>query len=212
MIETHLNIFDATVIGILALSCLFAFFRGFVREILSLGAWIGAAIVTLYYFPEVAEKLQPHFKSPVVAAGVGTLGIYVTALVCFSIINMFILKFMKEGSDVGMLDNLLGLLFGAFRGAFIVSLGFFMITMAMHEDEYPHWISQSVTHPYVEKGALVLARMAPDYLREVSTLQKKAEEQARAVNRYETYDEPEAGYSNRGRQQLNRMIESTEER
>ena len=43
MIETHLNLFDATVLGILALSCLFAFFRGFVREILSLGAWIGAA-------------------------------------------------------------------------------------------------------------------------------------------------------------------------
>ena len=34
MIETHLNVFDAGVIGIMALSCLFAFFRGFVREVL----------------------------------------------------------------------------------------------------------------------------------------------------------------------------------
>ncbi len=62
MIETHLNIFDAAVLGIMALSCLFAFYRGFVREVLSLGAWIGAGIITIYYFPQVAEKLQPHFQ------------------------------------------------------------------------------------------------------------------------------------------------------
>ena len=43
MIETQLSIFDAVVLGILVVCCLFAFFRGFVREILSLGAWIGAA-------------------------------------------------------------------------------------------------------------------------------------------------------------------------
>ena len=59
MIETHLNILDASVIGIMVLSCLFAFFRGLVREVLSLSAWVGAGIVTLYYFPAVAEKLHP---------------------------------------------------------------------------------------------------------------------------------------------------------
>ena len=53
------------------MSCLFAFFRGFVREVLSLGAWLGAAIVTMYYFPEMAARLKPHFKSAVGAAGVG---------------------------------------------------------------------------------------------------------------------------------------------
>src|SRR4051812_23214136 len=131
MVSTHINLFDVAVIGILLLSCLFAFFRGFVREILSLGAWIGAGIVTIYYFPAMAEKLQPHFKSAVVAAGFGTLAIYIVALIGFSIINMFILKFVKSGSDVGMLDNMLGLFFGAFRGALIVSLGFFLISIAI---------------------------------------------------------------------------------
>src|ERR1700690_316704 len=101
MIETHLNLFDAIVIGIMLLSCLFAFFRGFVREVLSLGAWIGAAVVTLYYFPVVAEKLKPHFKTEAVAAGVATLGLYVVALIGFSILNMIILKYVKKGSDVG---------------------------------------------------------------------------------------------------------------
>ena len=211
---TYLNVFDCVVIGIMLLSCLFAFFRGFVREILSLGAWIGAAIVTLYYFPEAAEKLQPHFKSPVVAAGVGTLAIYITALICFSILNMFILKFVKQGSDVGMLDNLLGLAFGAFRGAFIIALGFFMITMALPQDEYPSWITHSRTHPFAEKGAVMLARIAPDYLREISSLQKKAEEEAHAIrkSREQPVEEEEngSGYSPRSARQLDRLIESSE--
>lgn len=174
MIETHLNLFDAAVICILALSCLFAFFRGFVREVLSLGAWIGAAIVTIYYFPAMAAYLKPHFKSAVGAAGVGTLIIYTVALIGFSLINAVIIKFVRSGNDVGMLDNALGFMFGLGRGAFIISLGYFLMTIAMPEKEYPVWLKNSVTRPYAEMGAIKLAKVAPEYLREISTLEKKA--------------------------------------
>ncbi len=175
MLETHLNIFDAGVIGVMALSCLFAFFRGFIREVLSLGAWIGAAIITIYYFPEVSAKLQPHFKSQVGATGVGTLIIYTVALIGFSIINSIILKYVRSGTEVGMLDNGMGFIFGAARGALIVSLGYFLMTIAIPaEKEYPDWLKKSVTRPYAEMGAIKLAKVAPDYLREISTLEKKA--------------------------------------
>jgi membrane protein required for colicin V production len=193
MVSTHINLFDAAVIGILILSCLFAFYRGFVREILSLGAWIGAGIVTIYYFPVMAEKLQPHFKSAVIAAGFGTVGIYIVALICFSIVNMFILKFVKSGSDVGMLDNILGLIFGAFRGALIVSLGFFLLSLAMPEKEYPDWLKQARTRPYAEKGAVMLVKIAPEYLREISSLEKKAAQmgaQAKAADDDKTDSHP----------------------
>lgn len=217
MIETQFNVFDSVIIAVMALSCLFAFYRGFVREILSLGAWVGAGIVTIYFFPAMAEKLQPHFKSAVVAAGFGTLGIYVTALIGFSMLNMIILKFMKSGSDVGMLDNAFGLLFGAFRGAFIVSLGFFLVTIALPEKEYPEWIKASFTHPYVEKGALVLARMAPEYLRQISPLNKKLEEEGAVAankkgfwNQQDTNSNEEPGYSHETNQKLERLIEGTQ--
>ncbi|MBV8938721.1 MAG: CvpA family protein [Alphaproteobacteria bacterium] len=170
MINANFTYFDAAVLGVMALSCLFAFFRGFVREILSLGAWIGAGLITLYYFPSLAVKMQPHFKNPMVAAGIATLGLYVTSLLGFSIINAFILRYVKEGGDVGFLDNMLGLFFGALRGAFIVSLAFFLMTMGMNEKEYPEWLKGARTRPAVEKGALVLAQIAPEYLRDLSSL------------------------------------------
>ncbi len=174
MIQTQLSFFDASVVGILLLSCIFAFFRGFVREVLSLGAWIGAGLVTVYYFPQVSEALRPHFKKEIGAVGISTLGIYTVSLLCFSLINMVIMKFVKSGSDVGMLDNMLGLFFGAFRGVVIISLAFFLFTIAVHEKDYPKWITESKTYPYVEKSATLLASVAPEYLREISTLHKKA--------------------------------------
>jgi membrane protein required for colicin V production len=173
MIQTSLNIFDAVVFAVMAISCLHAFFRGFVREVLSLSAWACAGIVTLYFFPSLAEHLQPKFKNAVVASGFATLGLYTISLMGFSLLNTAILKFIKSGTDVGMLDNSLGFMFGALRGAFLLSLVFFLVTISMPEEEYPKVIKTSISMPYVERGAIALAKMSPKYLRDLSSLNKK---------------------------------------
>lgn len=207
MVETQLNIFDAVVIGIMLLSCLFAFFRGFVREVLSLGAWIGAALVTLYFFESIGQTLRPYFKSPTVATGVGTLGIYICALIGFSIINSILLKFLKSGSDVGVLDNLFGLFFGFFRGAFIISLGFFLIMQVIGDREPPVWLAQSKTRPYVAESTAILVRAAPEYLKDISSFQKGAQEKAQNY-KDDSDNTSHDGYSRDSTQQLERMIQT----
>lgn len=212
MIETHLSLFDAVVVGILLISCVFAFFRGFVREVLSLGAWIGAGIVTLYYFPSATEKLLPYFKTPVVAAGFATLGLYLVALMGFSLINMFIIKFLKSGDEVGPTDNILGLIFGAMRGVFIVTLGFFLLVVALPEKEYPDWLKASVTLPYVEKGTAVLVSVAPEYLRDMAAFQKKTAadvKQGKGLWNREPEDHAgDSAYDEESAERLDRMIEN----
>jgi membrane protein required for colicin V production len=207
MIETNLNLFDVIVLAILALSALLAFFRGFVREILSLGAWIGAAIVTLYFFPQVATELQPKFKNAVVAAGFATLGIYVAALLAFSLINMLILKFVKAGSDVGLLDNTLGLFYGVFRGAFLISLGFFLMTIVLPEDEYPVWIKKAHSLPYVKKGAVFLAHVSPKYLSEISSLSVEVKEKYGDKTPKEQAKDAANNFDERMRESIERMKE-----
>jgi membrane protein required for colicin V production len=174
MIDAHLNYFDMVVIGIMLLSCVFAFFRGFVKEILSLFAWVGAGFVTVKFFPSVASMLQPHFTKPIIAAVCATFILYMGSLIVFAIINRFIIKILKSGSEIGMLDNILGLAFGALRGALIISLGFLMLSLAISEENRPEWLQKAVTLPYVEKGAILLTQIAPAYLDELSHLQKKA--------------------------------------
>ena len=189
MIETELNIFDIIVVSIMLLSCLFAFFRGFVREVLSLGAWIGAGLVTIYFFPTVAEKLEPHFKSEVVAAGVGTLSIYVLALLAFSLLNRVITQFLKSGNDVGLLDNAMGLVFGAARGAFIVSIGYLLMMFFIGEGETPNWLYQAKTRPYVKDGAAMISNAAPHYLQKFSHLQEDKPQDGLIKNEETAYPE-----------------------
>ncbi|MGE0754087.1 MAG: CvpA family protein, partial [Alphaproteobacteria bacterium] len=124
MIETSLNMFDIIVLSVMGISCLVAFFRGLVREILSLVAWVGAAIVTMQYFKPVMELTKGYFKSETVAAGAAVIGLYIAALVAFSLVNWLIIKAIKQGGDGGALDNMLGLGFGVLRGAIIISLGY----------------------------------------------------------------------------------------
>ena len=210
MIETHLNIFDCVVIGVMALSCIIAFFRGLVKEVLSLVAWIGAGIITGVYYQPTLEHAKEYFKSAAVAAAASAIGLYIVALLGVAILNLVIVITIKQGGEAGMLDNTLGLVFGAFRGAFIISLGFFMITIALPEGDYPDWIAESVTHPYAEKGAMILTRLAPEYMSRASSLQQKAIAQAKEHIRDGEIEEEGLGYGNRTTRQLDRMLEDSE--
>ena len=167
MVQTSLNIFDLGVILVIGLSALMSFFRGFTREVLSLGAWIIASIVTLYAFPQVSEWIQPQVKNPMVASGLASIGVFLITLVVISIMSSILLKFMKSSSEIGMIDNIMGLIFGGARGVLLVTIGYFIMTLVMTEKDYPAWVSQAATRPYIARSARWLAGLAPSYLEEL---------------------------------------------
>jgi membrane protein required for colicin V production len=184
MINAQLNYFDMAVLGVMLLSCLFAFFRGFVKEILSLLGWIAAGAVTLYFFKPVAETLRPNFSNEKVAAISAILLLYFGSLIVFSIFNRIIIKILKSGSGIGWFDNFLGLGFGALRGALIISLAYFLLSLAIAENNRPDWLQNAKTRPYVEKGAMMLAKIAPQYLDDLSSLQNKAKIEVQNTSGY----------------------------
>lgn len=174
--QLSMNIFDAIVIGVLCLSSIVAFFRGFVREILSLGAWIGAAVITVYFFPQATQFMKGHVKSEHVAAGSAAMGTYFSALLGLSILNAIIIRYIKSGSEVGMLDNALGLVFGFLRGVFIVSLAFLIMSSVIPKENPPVWLKTSVTKNYLRESSAVLAKMAPRYLSNLEEIVQKQKE------------------------------------
>lgn len=209
--QVSMNIFDAIILGVFGLSVLVAFFRGFIRELLSLGAWVGAAIVTAYAFPHVVEALKGTIQKEVVAAGVAALGTYLGALLVFSLFNAIIIRYLKSGSDVGILDNFLGLFFGAVRGAFVVCLAFLIMTAVIPKDT--PWLQTSVTRPALQKGADLLARVAPKYLGDLESIVRPAAQNAEdaagdAANAAENL--PEGEYRQDMREQFQRLIDSTQ--
>jgi membrane protein required for colicin V production len=168
MIEGSINTFDLAVFGILALSALLSFFRGFLRELLSLATWVGAGLITLYYFPNVAEWMKEHVQSDLIASGFASLGTFVVALIGLSIFSSILLKYMKPAGEIGSLDNILGLAFGVARGLLLVAIGYYLMTLFLKEKDYPEWIESSFSKPYVQEVAGWIGQLAPSYLAEVA--------------------------------------------
>ena len=62
-----MNTIDIIVIAVVALSALIAFLRGFVREVLTIGSWLGASLVKLYGFTLLQGKFEQWISSKMAA-------------------------------------------------------------------------------------------------------------------------------------------------
>lgn len=171
-IHFSMNSFDSIVLGILALSSIIAFFRGFLKELLSFIAWVGAAAFTLYFFPHADDIMRDYIHENKVAAGAAALATYFTALVMISLVNATILKYAKEGMEVGLLDNFLGLMFGALRGAFILSFGYLIMMAIVPKSPEPQFLKGSITKEYLKEGADILVSVAPKYMVDMEAIVK----------------------------------------
>lgn len=198
MVETHLNMFDVIVFTIVGLSALFSFYRGFVREFLSLFTWIGAFIITIYAFPHVNAMLMKQMDSELVANLISGVGTYLTTLILLSIFTSMVSKFVKQGKEVGALDNFLGLIFGVLRGLLIVGIGFLGISTTFEKQGYPDYVKEAISKPYVEKVSEVLLTVAPEYLKAI-TPKKEGESSTADVPDTTTESRPSEG-DNRGYQ------------
>lgn len=179
MVSAHveLNVFDAIVFGILFLSGLLSLFRGFIREVLSIIAWVGSALITLYNADKISAMLKPSLGEGAASIIVGTLGTYFAALVIISILNSILLRYLKPGSEVGALDKILGLVFGITKGVIIVVLGFYILTFVYDEDSTPEEIKTAWSYPAIQSATLVFVGMLPDYLQNITTLMKASPEE-----------------------------------
>jgi membrane protein required for colicin V production len=179
MEETTLGLFDLTVLIVVGLSALLSFYRGFIREILSLGGWIVAAIVTLRYLEPATEYLKPQIGNAAISVAVASIGLFLVTLILFSILTRMVIKFLKLEEKVGLLDNLAGLCFGFARGALIVAIGFFIMSkFYSSEENLPKGVREAMTRPYVEKAAHWLSTLMPGYLDKLSDKDSESSEES----------------------------------
>jgi membrane protein required for colicin V production len=137
------TVIDAGVAGVIVLSAILAYSRGFVREAMAIVGWIGAAILAFIFAPSV----QPLVKElPVVgdfladscelsivaaAAGVFAIGLIIAALFT----PLF--SSVVQRSALGGIDQGLGFLFGVVRGVLLVAIGFIVYDRAMGSQPIP---------------------------------------------------------------------------
>jgi membrane protein required for colicin V production len=127
---------DLAVFGFLAISGLLAFARGFVREILGIGAWIGAVTLAIIAMPMVHDYVQTWVSKSEWVNPVSFVVVFLGSLIVLTIVASLIGR-MVSRSAVGGVDRTLGLVFGLARGAAVVIIAYILGQMVFPIERWP---------------------------------------------------------------------------
>jgi len=217
------NALDIIVIAVVALSALFAFARGFVKESLSIAAWVGAGLITLYGLPHLRPVALKYISNPLLAAGAAGVTLFVVSLIVLSLLTSAVAGRVKQ-SALSAVDRALGLLFGAFRGVVLACLGFLALSWAIpKEADWPGWVRSARTRTFLASGADILKSFVPSEARERGTAAaleaqrtfeqtREAEQMMRALANPAapavSKATPSTGYKPTERREMDRLMQS----
>ena len=215
------NLVDILVVLIIIVSALLAFGRGAAREVLGIGAWVGAGVATFFAFPHtrpIARDLIP--SSMLIADVVAGLAVFIVVLVILTFINQIISGRIQR-SRGGALDRTLGFIFGLLRGAALVCIAYMLFGSVVQRSEWPPWVDEARTLPYITQGVAALREVVPEEVADEGTRhvqetfedgrKRSVRELTEPVPAERREEDGETGYSDRERNQLDGLSESVDE-
>ena len=163
MEHSGFNVIDLSVLGILVLSGVLAFFRGFVREIFSLGTWTGAAALAVFLYPIAKPWVAQHFglKNEMAVDAASALGLFCASLIVLIPIGNLCAGLVK-GDTLTAIDRSLGFVFGLVRGALILCILYLGMTFLWSDPaKLPNWLAEAKTRPILTMGAEAIRSFVP---------------------------------------------------
>lgn len=168
-------IIDVLVVAVLLISLLISFFRGFIREILTIFGLFGAALAALIFSPivepmiagffvsaegEEVEKFMGFLPYPLFAKLLSYGGIFLIFMVVLSLLSHF-LSDAAEKVGLGSLDRSLGALFGLVRGILLIGLLYLPFHYILDDNQKESWLGKAMTYPYLEWTAKTIGGFIP---------------------------------------------------
>jgi membrane protein required for colicin V production len=161
MPELGLTAFDVAALGVIALSVLIAFLRGFIRETLTIATWLGAGVAAYFAFPYAREFARRTIETEWLADAAALCVVFVVPLIGLKVAAAVLTDHIPGGT-FGTIDRLAGLAFGVVRGAVVVCAAYLGLVILVAPEEQPAWIKDALILPYVRDGAALLTRLIPD--------------------------------------------------
>jgi membrane protein required for colicin V production len=149
---------DYVIIGIIALSAIISVVRGFVKEVLSLAAWVLAFWVALTFSPQLSVLLSNYIATPSVSLFAAFAALFIVTLITSALVNNLIASIVEKTGLSGT-DRMLGVIFGLLRGAAIVTL--LVLLAAATPMPNDTWWQDSVLIEHFEKLAIWARQFLP---------------------------------------------------
>lgn len=159
-------IFDAVVLLIILISTVFAFFRGFIRETLTVLGVVGGVLAALYMGPQLSPLVSGWIGADVpegedvprlfglvpypILADILSYGvIFLVFVIVLSVLSHFLAGWART-IGLGVFDKILGILFGALRAAVLIALLYLPVFQLTDPEQRDEWFPSSNSRPYVE--------------------------------------------------------------
>ncbi len=156
-----ITLLDIVLIAVMLVSGLLAMIRGFMREVLSIAAWVLAAGVTLYAYNKLLPAATAYFNSDLIAKAAVVGGVFLLTLLIVSVVTVRISDMVLD-SRVGALDRTLGFLFGLGRGLIIVVVAYGFFDWLVPAKSQPAWVTDAKSKVFLANTADWLRSMSPD--------------------------------------------------
>jgi membrane protein required for colicin V production len=151
---------DVAILVIIALSAMVSLMRGFVKEALSLAAWILAFWVAISFaYPLAAlDWLVAQIPSPTARISVAFASLFLLTLLAGALVNYLVSQLVRKSGLSGT-DRMLGIIFGIGRG--VVLVGILVLLAGLTQLPKETWWKQSLLMEHFQVLALWMKGFLP---------------------------------------------------
>ena len=159
-----MNWVDLVVVAVVAISAVLAFLRGFVREVLGIGAWVGAAFFAANTVDLVRDRFHQWLGGAEFGDPAAWAAMFLVALIFLSILTGMLGRIV-QASGLGGIDRTVGVAYGILRGAALIVVAYLVGGFLIAPDRWPPAVQQAVSLPYAYQGAEWVAHLLPEKYR-----------------------------------------------
>lgn len=154
-----MNIFDLILLAVFIFFVAVGMYRGFIKESLSLAAWLLAAASAWFLADKVGSLLHGLIAEPTLRVIAGFALIFIVIFVLTAIAKHYLHQFFMSRVYLKIPNYLFGGVIGGLRGGFIVIVAF--LIMGLTSLPKQEWWRSSYLAPNIETVALKCANYLP---------------------------------------------------
>lgn len=153
-----MNGVDLAILTVTLLSALIGVYRGFIRETLSLIAWILAFWVAFSYAEPASTRFAPYIESPQLQVVAAFAALFIVTLLVLSAVSYLLYRLLLVSGIAGT-DRILGGMFGIVRAVVLVAVVVLLARLTTYPQET--WWQQSLLIKQMDPVVLFFHDLLP---------------------------------------------------
>lgn len=154
-----INWADVAIAGLILISVVLGLVRGFLREVLALLVWVLAFVIAFVFTEPAAVYLESLIANGPMRILVTFAGLFLIIMLLGGFLNYLVGKAIEK-SGISGTDRIMGMLFGALRGAAVVMV--LVLLAGFTTMQEADWWQDSRLLPWFESAADWVVQYFPE--------------------------------------------------